>query len=311
MFIDTVHAVLQERLETAGFECVDHTKSDLDRIKKEIGSFHGIAIRSRISVNKELLDLASELRFIARSGSGMENIDVAYAEAKGIRCYGAPEGNANAVGQHALGMLLSLFRNINISDAEVRKNIWEREGNRGLELDDRTIGIIGFGNTGSAFAKKLSGFDVRILAHDKYKSGFGNEHIEECSLEDIQRNCNIVSLHVPLTDETRYMVNDAFIQNFSKPIWVINTSRGAVVKTDDLVKNMKTGKVLGACLDVLEYEKKSLEGLEEWPEALKYLTSSHRTILTPHIAGWTKESYRKLSEVLADKILTDFSQGND
>jgi len=311
MFLDTVHAVLQERLEAAGFECVDHTKSDLDRVKKEIGSFHGIVIRSRFTIDKELLDLTNELRFIARSGSGMENIDVAYAEAKGIKCYGAPEGNANAVGEHALGMLLSLFRNINISDAEVRKNIWEREGNRGLELDGRTIGIIGYGNTGSAFAKKLRGFDVRILAHDKYKSGFGNEHIEECSLEDIQQHCNIVSLHVPLTDETRYMVNDAFIQNFSKPIWVINTSRGVVVNTDDLVKNMKVGKVLGVCLDVLEYEKSSLEGLTERPEALEYLTKSDRVVLTPHIAGWTTESYRKLSEVLADKILTDFSKENN
>ncbi len=306
MFIDTVHGILQERLEAAGFECVDHTKSDPSVIHAEIGSYTGVVLRSRIPIDKILLDQATKLKFIARSGSGMENIDLNYATEQTIKCYSAPEGNANAVGEHALGMLLNLYRNINRSDDQVRNNIWEREGNRGLELEGRTIGIIGYGNTGSAFAQKLLGFDVRIMVHDKYRSGFGTERIEECTIEDLKHQADIVSLHVPLTDDTRYMVDDDFILACQRPIWVMNTSRGAVVNTEDLVANMKTGKVLGACLDVLEYEKNSLEGLAEKPEALNYLASSDRTILTPHIAGWTLESYRKLSEILADKILADF-----
>lgn len=310
MFIDTVHGILQERLSNAGFKCENFTTSSLEEIQNAIPDFEGIVIRSRFRVGKELLNTAGKLRFIARFGSGMENIDVAYAASKGVKCYGAPEGNANAVAEHALGMLLSLFRNMNRADTEVRQGIWEREGNRGLELDGRTVGIIGYGHTGSAFAKKLQGFDVKVKAYDKYKSGFGTDHIEECSLEDIHQNCDVVSLHVPLTEETKYMVNEAFIQHFQNPVWVMNTSRGAVVNTEDLVAQIREKKVLGACLDVLEYEKTSLEGLkEEVPANLKYLRSSDKVMLTPHIAGWTHESYRKLSNVLADKILKDFPNG--
>lgn len=311
MFIDTVHAELQQRLEDAHFQCVDHTTSTLDEIRDSIPEFDGVVVRSRFHIGKDLLHTATNLRFIARSGSGMENIDVAYAENKGIKCYNAPEGNANAVAEHALGMLLSLFRKLNKADGEVRQGTWEREGNRGLELDGLTIGIIGYGHTGSAFAKKLRGFDVRILAHDKYKNGFRSEQVEECSLEDVQQQANIVSLHLPLTEETRYLIDDDFIQTCARPFWLINTSRGAVVKTDDLVDQLQKGKILGACLDVLEYEKNSLEGLAERPSALAQLCDSKNVVLTPHIAGWTHESYRKLSAVLADKILKDFPDGSD
>ncbi len=249
--------------------------------------------------------------FIARIGAGMEHIDVAYAESKGIKCLSSPEGNRNAVAEHALGMLLTLLNNISKANNEVKDGQWLREPNRGTELKGKTIGIYGYGNTGSAFAKVLMGFDVKTLAYDKYKKNFGNEFAEESLPEEIFSEADVLSLHLPLTDETKYLVDNSFLSRFQKNIYLINTSRGQIVKTDDLVKNLKSGKVSGACLDVLEYEETSFEGIKSLlltPQSLinadwKYLTESRNIILTPHIAGWSFESSEKMARILAEKII--------
>ena len=245
------------------------------------------------------------LKFIARSGAGMENIDLNYCNQKNIVCFNSPEGNRDAVAEHALGMLLSLFNKIHIADNEIRNGKWNREKNRGIELSGKTIGIIGYGNTGSAFAERLKGFNVNILVFDKYKKKYGNSFVKERSMKKIFAEADVLSLHIPLTEETKYLVNDAFIKKFKKKLFLINTSRGPIVKTDDLVKNLKRGKILGACLDVIEYEEGSFEKMEDG-SAFEFLKKSENVILTPHIAGWTVESYRKLSQILADKIKRHF-----
>ena len=235
----------------------------------------------------------------------MENIDVEYAESKGIRCLHAPEGNRDAVGEHALGMLLSLFNNLCRANKEVREGKWIREGNRGIELMGKTVGIIGYGNMGSAFAERLKGFGVKILAYDKYKAGFGNTTVTESTLQQLFDEADVLSLHTPLTDETAYMINDAFIGSFRKAIYIINTARGKCLDTAALVKNLQSGKVKGACLDVLEYESVSFEKLDAsaLPAPMQYLIQSDRVILSPHIAGWTHESNYKISRILAEKMI--------
>lgn len=310
-FLDTVHPVLAQRLSAAGYECIGLEDTTAEALPGHLHEAHGIVLRSRIPVNRALLEACPNLVFIARSGSGLENIDVAFATSRGIRLFNSPEGNRDAVAEHVMGMLLSLFNKLNKSDHEVRQGIWDREGNRGMELAGKTMGIIGYGVMGTAVAKRLAGFQCRILAHDKYKSGFGSDGVQECTLERIFEEADIVSLHLPLTAETEAYVNQTWLQQFRKPICLVNTSRGRHVVTADLVDAMRSGQVYGACLDVLEYEKASLEGLEtaSVPEALQYLMNSAHTVLTPHIAGWTVESYVKLSEVLADKILADLGAG--
>jgi D-3-phosphoglycerate dehydrogenase len=305
LFIDSVHPLLKEELEKHDYICVPGFSLSKEEVKESIGSYDGVVIRSRITLDKEIIDKAVRLKFIGRMGSGMENIDVEYAENKGIKCLHAPEGNRDAVGEHAVGMLLTLFNNISLADREVREGQWLREKNRGLELSGKTVGIIGYGNMGSAFAQKLKGFNVRILAYDKYKKGFSDNGVTESSLEQIFDETDVLSMHVPLTELTIHMVNDTFINNFKKNIFIINTSRGKVLKTDDLVKNIKTGKVLGACLDVLEYEDSSFEKteLKKSNPTLEYLTKSSKVVLTPHIAGWTHESNEKMAKVLLEKIL--------
>jgi D-3-phosphoglycerate dehydrogenase len=305
LFIDSVHPRLQKELEAAGFICDLQYKWDKERIAQELVNYIGVVIRSRIKVDKELIDKGTNLKFIARAGAGMENIDVAYAHSKGIHCLHAPEGNRDAVGEHVLGMLLALFNNICRADSEVRNGHWIREGNRGIELQGKTVGIIGYGNMGSAFAQRLKGFGVTVLAYDKYKQHFSDEYAKEATLEELFDKVDVLSLHIPLTDETRFMVNSSFIERFKKNIYIVNAARGKVLKTDDFVLAMKNGKVLGACLDVLEYESLSFEGLDKdkLPEAFQYLIKSDRVVLTPHIAGWTYESNEKISAVLAEKIL--------
>ena len=305
LFIDSNQPSLHQTLEKAGHVCHLHYDWTKEEIIQNIHLYDGIIIRSKIKITKDILDKATNLKFIARAGAGMENIDVAYAESKGIKCIHAPEGNRDAVGEHALAMLLALFNNVLRADKEVREGKWLREENRGVELMGKTVGIIGYGNMGSAFAERLKGFGVKLLVYDKYKTNFGNECIQESSLERIFDEADIVSLHVPLTAETERMVNDTFINNFKKNIYIINTARGKCLNTDDLVLNLKSGKVLGACLDVLEYEMTSFETLDVTmlPEAFQYLTKSDKVILSPHIAGWTIESHRKIAMVLAEKIL--------
>jgi D-3-phosphoglycerate dehydrogenase len=305
LFIDSNHPVLQETLEKAGHTCDLQYKWTREEIMDHLHLYDGIIIRSRIKITKEIIDKAVMLKFIARAGAGMENIDTVYAEKKGIHCLHAPEGNRDAVAEHALGMLLSLFNNLCRANKEVRASKWIREGNRGMELMGKTIGIIGYGNMGSAFAERLRGFGVHILAHDKYKKGFGSDLIEEVSLAQLFEEADVISLHTPLTDETHYLINDAFIHQFKKNIYIINTARGKSLNTADLVTNIQSGKVLGACLDVLEYEVTSFENLDavNLPAAFQYLIQSDKVMLSPHIAGWTKESNEKIARILAEKIL--------
>jgi len=305
LFIDTTHPVLPQMLEDGGFEVFHFYHNDINKFKEIAADFTGFIIRSKFKLDEEILKHATQLKFIGRVGAGMENIDIKYAESVGMKCFNAPEGNRDAVAEQAIGMLLSLFNNLKKADAEVRKGIWKREENRGVELGGKIVGIIGYGNTGSAFARKLRGFDVKILAYDKYKSDFSNEFVNEVSLEDLFENADIISLHIPLTDETRFMVDNNFISSFKKDIYLINTSRGKILKTSDLIHNLENNRVIGACLDVLEFEGLSFEDLDNvnLPVAFKQLIEMENVILSPHIAGWTHESNVKLSEVLANKIL--------
>lgn len=310
IIIDNTHPVLTERLQAAGL-LVDY-KPDISKKETEqtIHNYDGIILRSKILMNRELLEKASKLKFIARVGSGLENIDTKFAESRNIICFNAPEGNRDAVGEHTLGTLLTMFNKISRADYEVKSGKWLREANRGHELKGKTVGIIGYGNMGSAFAQRLAGMDVKVLAYDKYKFEYSDEFVNETTLDEIFEKTDVLSLHIPLTEETQYMVNDKFLSAFSKNIFVVNTSRGAVINTDDLVKKMKEGKVLGAALDVLEYESSSFEELHQdgLPDAYHYLIKHPWVVLTPHIAGWTFESEMKLAEILAEKITRVFGR---
>ncbi|MDG1475653.1 MAG: NAD(P)-dependent oxidoreductase [Vicingaceae bacterium] len=309
LFVDTVHPILEERLTALGFECEHDLSATKQRIEQKISDYFGLVIRSRFSIGEKFLNKATNLKFIARSGAGLENINVDYASEKGIKVFNSPEGNMDAVGEQAIGMLLMLFNQLKKGDTEVRKGVWDREGNRGLELAGKTVGIIGYGNMGKIFAQKLSGFGCNVIAHDKYKTGFSDQFVTETSLDKIFEKTDILSIHLPLSEETHLYVNEQFLLKFKKPIYLINTARGNNVSVADLVKGLKNKTVLGACLDVLEYETKSFETINanELPEDFKYLAQSEKAILSPHVAGWTKESYVKLSSFLADKIEKEFS----
>ncbi len=304
LFIDSAHPVLQTELEKDGFRCDTFSRYGREDYKKIISGYTGIVIRSKIALDHDILSLGRNLKFIARLGAGMESIDTNYAEKQGITCLNAPEGNRDAVGEQAIGMLLALMSNLPVADQEVRKGIWKREKNRGVELGGKTVGIIGYGNTGGAFARKLSGFGVRVLAYDKYKSDFSDTYARESSMETLYKQCDVVSLHVPLTDETHYIVDDAFINRFQKQFYLINTSRGKIVRTKDLVMNLEQKKILGACLDVLEYEGLSFEDIdaEHLPESFRKLVQMQNVVLSPHIAGLTTESHYKLAITLLEKI---------
>ena len=310
---DNTHPILHDLLRQAGHEVTVNTSLDYNALLSVISQFDALVVRSKVIIDRPFLDHARHLRCIGRLGAGMETIDVNYAESLGIRCLNSPEGNRDAVGEHALGLLLALFNNIARADAEVRHGLWQREANRGLELKGRTVGIIGFGNMGSAFAQRLQGFDCTIIAYDKYKpSGYAPAYVQEVSLSQLQERAQVLSLHVPLTPETRHMVNDPFIQRFRHPYHLINTSRGAVVDTPSLVRALDNGHMLGAALDVIEYEDMTRDGLDldHLPDAFRYLLNSPRTVLSPHVAGWTVESKEKLASVLAQKIIETLSLGN-
>lgn len=309
VFLDTVHEILATRLTSEGYKCVDATAVSREKCLEEISDAVGIVIRSRFTMNEEFLQFAPNLKFIARSGAGMENIDERYCKKREIDLFNAPEGNRNAVGEHALGMLLSLMRKMHTADREVRAGKWDREGNRGVELDGKTVGIIGFGNNGKAFAKKLQGFDVKLMAYDKYKKNFGDHFVMECTLNALLKNADVISFHIPQNQETIYMANDQFFNKIEKSVFLLNLSRGKIVETAALVKALKSGKVIGAGLDVLEYERTSFESFfeQELPEEFNYLLKSDAVLFTPHIGGWTEESYYKLSAVLADKILEKYA----
>lgn len=303
LHIDSNHPLLWEQLEQAGFQNETDFNSTKQEVEIKIENYHGIVIRSRFKIDKTFLDKATNLKFIARVGAGLESIDCDYAIANGIHLIAAPEGNANAVGEHALGMLLALFNNLNIANNEIKSGQWKREANRGHELEGKTVGIIGYGNMGKSFAKKLSGFDVKVLCYDILPN-VGDANATQVSLAELREQTDVLSLHTPLTPETDKMVNKDFISTFKKPFWLINTARGNSVVTDDLVAALQSGKIKGAGLDVLEYEKLSFETLFEGekPKAFEYLLQAKNILLTPHIAGWTFESHQKLAQTIADKI---------
>ncbi|MGY6561137.1 MAG: NAD(P)-dependent oxidoreductase [Luteibaculaceae bacterium] len=306
LFLDYVNPILVKILEDRGFTCLHDYSSPSEQIVAKLDNIEGIVIRSRIRIDANFLKHAKQLKFIARSGSGLENIDVDYCRSNGIMVYNSPEGNRDAVGEHIIGMLLTLFNKINIADREVRKGQWRREENRGLELMGKTVGIIGVGNTGMALAKKLSGFDCNILGYDKYVAGFGNNFITEVDLQNIMDNADVISIHVPYNEETHYMLNQAFFNKLKKNVFIINTSRGKCLNTNDLLNGLKSGKISGACLDVLEYELNSFEHITEIPSALVELFKMNQVIFSPHIAGWTVESNEKLVTTLGKKIAADF-----
>lgn len=304
LIVDLIHEVLIEKLENFGFECFYNPKITEKEIINSIEHYQGIIIRSKIKLTKEILKKAENLKFIGRVGAGLESIDLDYCAKKGIVCINSPEGNRDAVGEHAVGLILSLFHKINSANQQVKNGIWERELNRGIEIWNKTIGIIGYGNMGSALAQRLKGFSSDVISFDKYKSNYSDGNTREVSLDVIFEKSDILSIHTPLTEETNFMVNTDFLSKFKKNIYLINTARGKIVKTSDLVKNLKSGKVLGAGLDVLEWEKVSFnEMFEIQNEDFIYLKNAENVILTPHIAGVTYESFFKLSNFMAEKII--------
>ncbi|WP_299884799.1 2-hydroxyacid dehydrogenase [uncultured Lacinutrix sp.] len=314
LHLDANHSLLINQLNALGFSNHENYVDSKEAIQKIIHQYDGFIIRSRFKIDKDFIDAAKNLKFIGRVGAGLENIDCDYAQKKGVILIAAPEGNRNAVGEHSLAMLLSLFNKLNKADREVRQGKWLREDNRGLELDGKTIGLIGYGNMGKAFAKKLRGFDVKVLCYD-IKDNVGNEDAKQVSLEELQQKANILSLHTPETPLTIGMINEDFINSFKNSFWLINTARGKSVITKDLVSALKSGKIIGAGLDVLEYEKSSFENLfkknniragEEMPQAFRYLIQSHNVLLSPHVAGWTIESKEKLAQTIVDKIKMNF-----
>jgi D-3-phosphoglycerate dehydrogenase len=278
------------------------SKSKFDDI---ISNYEILIIRSKFKIQAEDIDKGKNLKIIGRVGAGLENIDIDYAQSRNIICLNSPEGNRDAVGEHAVGMLLNLMNKIPKAHKEIQQGIWDREANWGVEISDKTIGIIGYGNMGKAFAQRIKGFSHNILAYDKYKKNFSDEYITEASMEEIFDQVDILSLHVPLTQETKYLISEDYIKSFKKNIILINTARGECVNSTALVSALKSQKIKGACLDVLEYEKTTFEEMfsKDMPEALKYLIESKNVILTPHVAGWTNEAYVKLSRVMAEKVI--------
>ena len=308
LITDDAHPVLAQRLVAAGFDVVTDTGYSYERLLAEADSYDAIVVRSKVSIDRAFIDQCHRLKVIARVGAGMETIDVDYAGQRGITCLNSPEGNRDAVGEHTLGLLLSLFDHISKADSEVRRGLWLREPNRGVEVKGKNIGIIGYGNMGRAFAQRLAGFECQVFVYDvkgTRASGFENPlpYVRNVSLEQLEQAADVVSLHVPLLDSTRYLVDEAFISAFAKPFYLINTSRGLVVRTSAVAEGLRNGKILGAALDVVEYENMAKDGIGTFPDDFHFLQQNARTVLTPHVAGWTAESKYRLASVLADKII--------
>lgn len=299
LIADDLHPAFKEEAEKLGFQCDDRPLISREETLSILKDYIGLAIRTKFLVDKELLQAGTKLKFIARAGAGMDNVDEEYARLKGIICINAPEGNRDAVAEHVIGMLLSLYNNLRKADMEVRNGFWNRETNRGQELKGKTVAIIGYGNTGSTLARKLSGFEVKVIAYDKYKTGFSDDFVKEVTMEDIATQADILSFHVPLTDETKQLFTEEYLHRFKKPILLLNTSRGEVVNTRAVLNGIRSGRITGAGLDVLEVEKFPALSRQDWYDEL---CQNGKVILSPHVAGWTVESYRKISEVLANKL---------
>jgi len=310
LFIDRTHPVLEEALMRMGYECVHKTEAPAAELQDIVGDCFGIVIRSRLALDQGFLEHATRLKFIARDGVGTEHIDLEFAAAKGILVFTAPEGSRDTVGEHAIGLLLSLLNNLSRADAQIRRGEWIREGNRGVELKGKTVGVLGYGNMGTAFARKLSGFDARVIAWDRYKKDYGDLWAQEVHEEELFAQTDILSIHIPYDAANDYYINAAFLQRFHKPIYLINTARGKVLHTADLVAALQSGKVLGAALDVIEYETRSFVSLrpDELPEPFQYLRAAPNVVLSPHIAGWSFESREHQAAVLATKIAAAFGK---
>jgi D-3-phosphoglycerate dehydrogenase len=304
--LDKNHPLISEQLTAKGFVIDEDHISNYDEVLEKIHNYEGIIIRSRIPLDENFLTKASHLKFIARVGAGMENIDIETAEKFEIKLINSPEGNRDSVAEHVVGMLLILMNRLFIASNEVKNGIWKREENRGDELLGKTFGIIGYGNMGKATAKRLSGFGVEVIFYDILPD-LSDEFATQVSLEELQKRADILSLHIPLTSETHYLIDENFISKMEKNFYLINTARGKNLKTKALVQAIESGKVLGACLDVLEYEKSSFENLETENQDLQFLLDSEKVIVTPHIAGWTSQSKIKLAQFIVDKIIEDFT----
>lgn len=299
LIVDDLHPVFIDEALRLGYQCDYHPEYSLEETLATIARYEGLVIRTKFRVDQQMIDAAKDLRFIARAGAGMDNVDVEYARSKGISCINAPEGNRDAVAEHAIGMLLSLMNNLRKADLEIRNGSWDREGNRGWELMGKTVALIGYGNTGQAMARKLSGFDVEVIAFDKYKTGYSDAYVREMSMEQVVKKADVLSFHIPLTRETRQMVNAEYMFHFRKPLFLINTSRGEIINTNTLIKEIQSGQILGAGLDVLESEGFPALSSTPW---YRDLIANPKVLLSPHVAGWTYESYRKISVVLAEKL---------
>lgn len=307
LLLDKNHPLITEQLLAKNFILEEDFTSSYDEVCHKVENYDGIIIRSRIPLDKNFLEKGKNLKFIARVGAGMENIDIPVAQQLGIQLINSPEGNRDSVAEHVVGMLLILMNRLFIASQEVKNGIWKREENRGDELLGKTVGLIGYGNMGKATAKRFSGFGCKVIFHD-ILPGLSDEYATQVSLEELKKSADILSLHIPLTTETHYLVDKNFISEMKKDFYFVNTARGKNVETKYLVENLKSGKIKGACLDVLEYEKSSFEHLETENDDLKYLLESEKAIVTPHIAGWTHQSKEKLAQVIVDKIVEGFAR---
>nr|WP_315417844.1 NAD(P)-dependent oxidoreductase [uncultured Pedobacter sp.] len=299
LIVDDLHPVFKEQAIAMGYQVDDEPQITRQQTLDKIKDYIGIAVRTKFRIDAEIFAAASNLKFVARAGAGLDNIDDKIAFERSIELINAPEGNCDAVGEHATGLLLSLMNNFCRADMEIRNGVWDREGNRGYELKGKKVGIVGYGFMGQSFAKKLAGFEVDVMAYDKYKTGFSDAFAREVSMEEIVKYSDVLSLHIPLTAETKQMVDDEYFFHFKKPIFFINTARGEIVNTPAVLNAIKTGRILGAGLDVLQTEKFPALGEQPWYNELK---NNEKVILTPHVGGWTFDSYRKISEVLVEKL---------
>lgn len=300
LIVDDIHEILLEKFDQANISYTYQPNITRAEAEKMIADYDGLIIRSKFQVDQEFINLAAQLKYIGRAGAGMDNIDEDYAQQKGILLFPANDGNCDAVGEHMIGMLLSLMNNLNRGNYQIRNGLWNREENRGYELKGRTVALIGYGHNGRAMAKKLSGFDVRVIAYDKYKTGFSDDYATEVSMEEIVKQADVLSFHIPLTRETKGMVNDEYLFHFRKPIFFLMGARGGIVNIPSVIKSLDAGKILGAAFDVLPVEKFPTLAEQTWYSTL---TNRDNVLLSPHVAGWTFESYYKLSAVLADKII--------
>ncbi len=312
LFTDKAHPILEQGLRAAGYDCIDGSHMDREEVKAALPGVFGMIIRSRLKVDADLLSQAEQLQFVARIGIGLEHVDQAFAERQNIQVINSPEGSRVAVGEHAAGMLLGLMNHLYWADQEVRQGKWIREANRGTEIKGKTIGIIGYGNTGQAFAKRMSGFEAKVLAYDKYRKDYGDAFAQQATQEQIWEEADIISFHIFYEEANHFLVNAEYLSRFSKPVYLVNTARGLILNTADLVAAMQQGRVLGAALDVIEYEEMSFSSvkIDDLPEPFQYLRQAKNAVLAPHIAGWSHEAKVKHAEVLLGKILNSFPKKN-